>query len=403
MTCGYGVEWVRSSFRSYWRLFRDRPEVLTPGRYVFAPKNTPCCPFPTFLGSRDWTSDERDPWPELGEWEGARTWDSGRYDDVWPSAIIVGTRECIENGETTYPPSTDRDFIAGFDRLCFRKPEPEARAVATVDIADRGTQLTFARIQTELYLDAAQAGADLLSFLGPPYVVSSVANDAGSNVPGSLIATAPGKLLVIVSGTTTPQQLALQFAYGVAPINVGQFSTHLIHWAASWIIHARAIAAGANNNDEVILIGHSYGAAVATILAARYRLGDPARSIRLLTYACPQTMDARGREILQSVPQIHVANRGDPVPELPPHRLDLIPFLSIVPAPILAVWPELGPLDHQWLLSADGTLVEDNASSLTWGQTWNYILEIVNTGTISPVLAHAIATYRDRQIGRAHV
>ncbi len=119
--CGYAVEWLRSCYSSEWRLFKGSP-VAVKGRYFFAKQGTPHYPGWHNLGSRNWTSDERDPWPELGETATTqRPYSKGELRAGVPPAIRVGTADCIANGETLPLPVIvpPRTFIAGIDSRCY--------------------------------------------------------------------------------------------------------------------------------------------------------------------------------------------------------------------------------------------------------------------------------------------
>jgi hypothetical protein len=114
---GYAVEWLRSCYQSEWRLYRNSA-LAVKGRYVFRPASTPHYPGLHNLGSRNWTTDERDPWPALGETEFApRPYDKGAIRAGNPPAILLGTGDCIANGETLPLPVfvPPRTFPGGFD------------------------------------------------------------------------------------------------------------------------------------------------------------------------------------------------------------------------------------------------------------------------------------------------
>jgi len=136
--CGYAVEWLRSCYRSKWRLFRGRPDVLTDGYYFFADTNTPFFPGLHQLGSRNWTTDERDPWPDLGEAQGRQRWVTGKFPVARPDPILLGSADCIAGGDA-YPPGDSRTFVAGVDTRCWTSGAPassEADLIPTVRRAD---------------------------------------------------------------------------------------------------------------------------------------------------------------------------------------------------------------------------------------------------------------------------
>lgn len=98
-------------------MFRNSPLAVR-GRYVFRPANTPHYPGLHNLGSRNWTTDEREPWPALGETPfDPRPYDKGAIRAGNPPAILLGTADCIANGETLPLPAfvPPRTFPGGFD------------------------------------------------------------------------------------------------------------------------------------------------------------------------------------------------------------------------------------------------------------------------------------------------
>ncbi len=85
---------------------------------MFRPANTPHYPGLHNLGSRNWTTDERDPPPALGETDFApRPYDKGAIRAGHPPAILLGTADCIANGDTLPLPVfvPPRTFPGGFD------------------------------------------------------------------------------------------------------------------------------------------------------------------------------------------------------------------------------------------------------------------------------------------------
>jgi hypothetical protein len=122
-TCGYAVEWVRRSFRGRWRLYRDRPDILTRGRYVKTPEETPFYPGWHNLWSADWTYDRKvqaDP-PPLGEVRSGRLgYDKGGISPVLAPAALVGSADCVRHGDVfPIPLSVVRSTVGGFDSRCW--------------------------------------------------------------------------------------------------------------------------------------------------------------------------------------------------------------------------------------------------------------------------------------------
>lgn len=116
------VEFLRPCHRGTWRLFRDRPDVLTKGRFYFVPDDTPHYPGPHNLWSPTWTRNND--WPELPpplgpDHEKATPWTAGMFGTTLPPAASIGSPGCIGGGEV-YPPQTEgRVLIGGVDSRCW--------------------------------------------------------------------------------------------------------------------------------------------------------------------------------------------------------------------------------------------------------------------------------------------
>lgn len=389
------VEWVRTCFSSEWRLFRNN-DALVPGRYVRAPAGTPHYDGWHNLGSRDWTSDERDPWPELGEWDGKREYYNGVSPEPFPRPILIGSADQVANG-AFFPPSIDREFLDGFDCRCYTTPRlipPEA--LAPIDITDRNTAIFYALILDLLYDNPGAAQALVESNLGPTATVTVVPN-GDPLVPGSLVAVTPTQTIIVVSGTTTAQQLALQFLYGTAGVaDYVAFSTLIFWFEATSAILIRASAAGADASRPVIFIGHSYGGAIATIAATRVQYGVPNANVQLLTYGAPRPGDSRMREILAPVRQVHYANVGDPVPALAPTGQELFPFASFAPPDFLERWNMVRQSGGVIGLASNGDTRAYGPTLYDFQQVYDAVLSAIAAITIGPYFAHSIKEYYRR-------
>lgn len=72
------------------------------------------------------------------------------------------------------------------------------------------------------------------------------------------------------------------------------------------------------SGPPVWLYGHSLGAAVAALFAARRLLAQEAARLRLIMSACPKPGNRAFRELLLRIPCVHFANDNDLIPWLPP-------------------------------------------------------------------------------------
>lgn len=116
------VDWARSCHHGAWRLFADRPDVVTYGRFYFAEEDvTPYVEGPHNFLSADWTFDRGEPYeaPALGEDRTLRRgYSPGALGVPSPPSVILGTSDCLESGEAFYP-SPERQLVAGVSAACW--------------------------------------------------------------------------------------------------------------------------------------------------------------------------------------------------------------------------------------------------------------------------------------------
>lgn len=118
------VEWVRSCYRSTWRLFKNSLEE-TAGRYYFRPEGTPHLPVPHFFGSRNWTTEEAFTDSTRGETDlTPRPWENGAVPAQVPLVQLVGSKLCFEQGEEFPHAQVQRTLPDGIDSRCYTPIPP---------------------------------------------------------------------------------------------------------------------------------------------------------------------------------------------------------------------------------------------------------------------------------------
>lgn len=388
-SCGYAVEWTRSAFKSKWALHRGS-SALTPGRYVFCPPGTPFLDHWHNLGSRDWTSDERDPWPALGEWAGPRQWDSGTFVPPYPRGKPIGFQPCFVEGEAITFPTTPTPYVRGFPASCYGDEVP------FVDITGKPFLATVATaIQLHYAADPA-ALTTLQQATGSPAAV--IDYPLGNPlIPGGMIQITTRATFIALDGTPDELTFALQAALiQLPPTDFGPFST-LPSWhlaAVEW--QNRIFAAGVPATLPVVLCGHSMGGVVCQILAARYQLFQPERLVFVVSYGAPVAGDVRLRDAIESGRTLALANQGDWVP-LFPSRFGLgWPVLwNISPALALAwnAWERVRVLQ---VIAEDGTIVPSDNPPISFADLYEIAFRLSQGDLIAPFDAHLISTYAGR-------
>jgi pimeloyl-ACP methyl ester carboxylesterase len=388
------VEWLRSSYRGEWSLFQDRPDVLTPGRYVRVPSDWPDLPVPHYLGSTIWLAeDELQFQGGLGE-KRRGSWDNGSSAVPLPIPTIVGSSACLSEGEPTYPPESGRNFYGGWVERCFESNRPmHDNPPPNFDILDRANQITYASILALLYVDPASAALVAQAFLGPTATITMVPNGA-STVPGSIIGVRPDFTVVWISGTTTPEQAALQVLYAPFLIQfLGPWSTSPFWFLASLAIESRIDAAGVFPILPIVLVGHSYGGAIANILAARYRFGRALRRVQSLTFGAPKSGDLSFQLVMQTVTSVQMQNVGDPVCSLPPGLIELLPLIPLFPLVFTSAYAQYASNPGAWQLANDGSISGGNGGFLAFDLLSGIISKAVANMPQDLYPAHAIAEY----------
>jgi len=242
---------------------------------------------------------------------------NGQGPVIHPPARIIGRGECISQGET--PGDLTPGLVDGFDQRCWiTEPDTSLPLILSLDVTQDEHQLALGRIQQELYINAEAAGLMLQQLLGPGSAVAVVPNSA-SLIPGSLIGTQGDLTVVIVSGTGNPQQLALQGLLGLAgPVDQGSYSTVPLWQSAALAVQNRVLSSPAVQTGRIVVVGHSYGGAVANIMTARYLQNNPDRDVQLLTWGCPLPGDERLILLTRNARAVNLVNDGDIVTAVPP-------------------------------------------------------------------------------------
>lgn len=397
------MEWVRDkgSFSSDWLLYRDSNHP-TRGRYVFAPASAPHYEGLHNLWSKSWVSDEFDGQPPLGEKiDAQRKWDNGEPMSIYPAPIIVGKADCIHRGEV-FPGGATDDLIGGFPVECYIVP-PSQAAEETTDLRDCHAQAFFASVQEALYQGDGSSAVLLLQTRYPVGVVSIVPN-SGSQYPGSVVVTTPDETIVVVSGTTNPQQWALQAMFGAAPISsYGWYRTLELWGQAASVVMRRVYDAGADPSKPIRLVGHSYGGAVASILAARFRFGQRGRTIQLLTFGCPKPGDDQLARWLSLVDSVHLVNHDDPVTYLTPSGVELAMLEGLIPTAVQDRWGAYRAPAGRIQLSASGVREGLSGPSAVYPLLFRLTTQAITSQAPEALTAHNMFEYRRRIVCPGHV
>lgn len=383
---------MRACYKSKWRLTRGS-DRLRSGFYYFSPEGTPFYPGSHNLGSRNWTSDEREPPPLLGEYDGSKSIYSGEPPAKRTLPVSVGDPDCIANGERPGLP-----IISPVSARCARILPPPCYGVRTeledsLDVLDCTFAKKCADIIKLAYEDLGDAEAAVAAFLSPDAEIRSFP-EIPDLFPATVIAKIADTVVVWQNGTTNNEQLAVQSLYFLTgPINQGPYSASRLYEQAALLLADKINECGWGDIPHLILTGHSYGGAVVQVLAAKMIAADPDREVDLLTLAAPQPGDARLQALIAPLRQTHYINEGDPIPFLPPNGVTigaLWPFLG----PILRfIWPEFVGPRHRLVLRADGTMSEVQIDDIDNTLSYSLGLLIAQVRAVPRFTKHKVEQY----------
>lgn len=391
------MEFVRSSFVGNWRLFTGNADLLTLGRYVFAPPGTPLYEDGTNLWSRNWISDCLDPWPDLGQAEGKTEWDNGSPGGPYPLPIRLGSKACIANGESFYSYTSDSD-INGYPSGCWVTNSTGMREtiLEQLDVQNRAFRLFACDTLSLMYSDPAAAEAKVRTFVGASAAIARVDNSP-SIYPGTIIATDSTYTLCLISGTTNEIQFSMQVMNVLVPIQrFGQYSTLGFWQLAATRIALRLSLTPTDSTKSIVFCGHSYGGVVACLLAAQMKWINPSRDIRVLTFGSPKPGDSRLHTLLAAATNCHLANDGDPIPAFPPSRTELLTVIGLTSEALANRISTFRPQPGRAVLFEDGSIADGNGTTLTSAAFLAVYLLALANGPYPAYAAHQLSVYHDR-------
>jgi len=392
------VDWARTAYTGSWRLFADAPTVETQGRYYFTPEGTPFVKGEHHFQSGRWFPTNFDIDTGLGPvLTTPEKYYNGRQPAVLPKAEILGSTACLAAGGLISNAIEAEGIFDGFPTSCFAPQTPIDRRWALVSTGD-ACQLNFfyARILEWMYANQqiliAQAFEQLI---GPDVIVTWRAGNAF--FPDVVVAQVEGFSVVVVDGTQTYQQLAMQaFAAITGPTNIGIFSCSLAWYAASsWVINV-AIAAGVDFAKPVMLVGHSYGGAAVTTAVARLRAWDKTRTLASLTFGSPKVGDSRMNFLLGGAPAWNVLNAEDIVGVLPPDFTTTYPISVALALPSLLRWNLWDQLPNRFTQGLGGAIKPNNYPILDYPTLLELTQKILLGQPFDTIIFHSPAAYAEK-------
>jgi len=391
------VEWLRASYRSEWRLFRDSA-LTTKGRYVFVPAGTPHFPGFHNVGSATWDDANWKHVTVLGEVRGTpRIWDDGQAPVVVPRARPLGSLACIAQGELVRDAVSPERCIDGYLPECLI---PVAELQRLWELAsennDCALQRMYSFLITALYEDDEDLiAATVLAWLGPIPVVKVYPHTG--ILPGVITITTELWQVVVLDGTRNFQELALQaVAFVIGPQNRGILSTANLWYDSASYVFTRMQGDGLSAGMRLFFAGHSYGGAVSLCLAARLFSISIYAEIRFLTFGCPKIGDDRFVQILRRMVGTNLVNDDDIISILPPDKKTLLPIALVIGLAGLSVYTEWRRPPFQVGLDELGFEIPESIPFADTDQLVRIIVRAINRQEGQPLVGHQITEYLRR-------
>jgi len=312
----------------------------------------------------------------------------------------------ILSGEITWSPPDDPATVTlceirpprarqhvGFPDKCFDAPPDGSQKL---DVNIRRNWRHHARMLWLSYVEPETQGPYLQSFL-PNVTRGWMEPNGDSTIPGTYLAYNEDWNIVYISGTTTFQQRALQAALAVGgPENFGDYST-LPFWQVNLKgVVDRILETEMPLRTKWFIAGHSYGAALACLLAATLKIAVAEREITLFTEGSPCPGDHRLQALLYDMTQVHLQNIADPVCSMPPKGF-LYDMVQWVLTPDLRnAWGNWEPSRNRANLAADGSYTWADAGSVEFNTLLTLCNLIATGGFIADFAAHGSEVYLDR-------
>lgn len=348
------------------------------------------------LGSRRWNDAN---WPcvqSLGEDLTCRQpYDRGNPPVKIPSAVRIGDPDCIAGGELVSHAIDKLTLFDGIPPLCFTSSANDIVAI-TSTIFRCSLQRLYATIIYYQYADdEATIRAIFSAWVGTELTVTYV--PATDSLPCVVVARNELVTVVILDGTRNYQTYAWQaFNLIVRPANIGAFGTLNFWYNSATYVNTILVNLGVDAGVPIMLAGHSYGGAVAQILAGRYRVESATRVIRCLTYGAPKPGDARLSALLAQCEVLNLANGNDFTPVAPPDYPTLIPVLTVVGLASLLSWNQWDKPPNVYLQNEAGELLPDSYPTLDFPTLLEFTTRAIASIPQSPIAGHPILEYLRR-------
>jgi hypothetical protein len=355
------VDYLRTCYESDFLINETTGETIR-GRYYWASPGASTYPDAHLFGSAVWRDpEEREASGLLGDQFTNVTEDDGSRPVLRPIAQrseLRGRLDCSGNPigtGTGIIPMTD-DTVSGLPTKCYRDTINQCAAYQTaLNIDDRELWCWTARVIAALY-EGSSTAEDLVNERIPNvrFVFAQLSAEGGH--PQYIMWRADCGRGIILAGRTTAWQGMASFAGGAngpQPCDIGY--TNPAFWAEAVTINAEFETLCGRHRGASFYAGHSYGGAIAGIMAARLANATIREEITVLGLGTPRLGNADIYKRLSKTETKWLANEGDPVPAFPPSFPTLTDLMGIVGAFLAGFWGRFAPPPETIVFREDGT------------------------------------------------
>jgi len=286
----------------------------------------------------------------------------------------------------------------GMLACCYVALPADPLRLEQVSTNDPGFQLWSAAMARASYEGSSTNMLALAEILwGTPDTLTFHPNNPASLIPGYAILRYPNLTIVVVSGTTTPEQWAVQIVQGTqAPVNSGWYSTLPLWREAAVTVLTDLVGDDVPSGQPILVIGHSYGGVIATQVAATYKRADPTRVVKLVTFGMPRPGDQRLADVVNRLETTNLQNSGDPFPALPPQEFWWPIWFGFAGAIGLFNWSQYKIGGEKRELFTDGTTGPVYVSTALQDQMLAILASVIVIAPPPDFTAHQVQAYYNR-------
>lgn len=216
-------------------------------------------------------------------------------------------------------------------------------------------------------------------------------------IPGFLFAATNEWNILVIPGTNNVNQFVFQaIGTAVGLDDFGNYST-----LQSWEIAKESILTKIRNSgvpirDKWLIMGHSYGGVIASLMTATVGTRNLHREIRLFTIGSPVPGDERLQDILADHAQAHLQNAGDPVPSFPPAGVQIASWVWLLTTYYRNFFSTFANYRTRYVLEEGGNYRMNEEDPDAYDRLQQIISDVQNGYVVEVGPYHASETYQQR-------